>query len=380
MSGIPQLLNQNIFAEPMKEANPVLPGAEVFYLDGPISLVYGGSLSEMQIAYETFGTLSEAKDNVVLLCPAFSANSHVRSTEANPSRGWWESIVGPGLSIDTDKYFVVCASLLGSCYGTTGPASINPQTEAPYATKFPVVTIRDIMEGHARVLDHLEIDQVHAVVGGSMGAMQVLEFAIRYPQRLKRFINISGTAHTRPYTAAVRHLGRRAIMFDPAYNEGNYGRVLPIAGLRLAREIGTLFYRSREEFNERFDQDPLRSPGLEEIVFDVQSYLNHQGNKVVVHFDPNSYLYMSMSMDLHDVGRGFASRDEAFSQIQAEALTIGVKEDNLITVDEQHDIHESILRNGGRSHWMEISSRIGHDAFLVETDLISPAIKEFLES
>lgn len=378
MSGVPQLLKKEIVTRPLKEANSSFPGAKIMTIKEPVSLSYGGSLSDIRVAYETYGALSENRDNVILLCPAFSAHSHACSTPENPDRGWWEKMVGPGLAIDTDRFLVVCASLLGSCYGTTGPTSIHPQTGAAYASKFPIVTIRDMVDMHIRLLDHLEIDQVHAVIGGSMGAMQVVDMAIRHPHRMRRFINISGTGYTRPYTAAVRHLGRRAIMFDPAFNEGNYGSVMPVAGLRLAREIGTLFYRSREEFNERFTQDPLRAPSFDEAVFDVQSYLNHQGNKIVLHFDPNSYLYLSMAMDLHDVRRGFASPEEAFSQIQAEALTMGVKEDNLITVDEQRDIHDMICKTGGRSTWMEISSRVGHDAFLAEEQRLTPIFQEFL--
>lgn len=383
MSSIPQLFtNDDIYAEaePLKESNVPFPGAKVLFLKGSKTLEYGGKLPEIQIAYETYGTLSGAGDNVILLLPAFSAHSHACSTVENPERGWWESMVGPGMAIDTDRFFVVCPSLLGSCYGTTGPPSLHPQTERPFAANFPTITIRDIVDVHVMLLDHLGIEQVEAVVGGSMGAMQVVEMAVRYPHRMRRFVNISGTAHTRPYTAAVRHLGRRAIMFDPAYKNGNYGNVMPIAGLRLAREIGTLFYRGKDEFNMRFDQDPLRAPGLNEITFDVQSYLNHQGNKVVLHFDPNSYLFMSLSMDLHDIRRGFESEAEAYAQIQAEALTIGVVEDNLIPIHEQRDIHDSILRAGGKSAWVEVSSRIGHDAFLGDTKKFTPLVKSFLES
>lgn len=362
-----------------RKPNRVLPGAKLLHIDQPFELEFGGVLPELHIAYETLGTLNEAKDNAIFVCPAFSAHSHIRSHEGDPTPGWWERIVGPGLAFDTNQYFVICASLLGSCYGTTGPTCTNPETGEPYAASFPVFTTRDMVNVHQKLLDHLEIDQLHTLVGGSLGAMQVLEWAIQHPSRMRRVIAISGTDHTRPYTAAIRHIGRRAIMLDPEYKDGNYGDQWPLRGLRLARELGTLFYRSRSEFNRRFNWKPLRAPSLHDATFDVQSYLNHQGNKIVSRFDPNSYLFLSLCLDLHDVTRGFPSSEDAYKRITAEMLVMGVREDHLIPVDEQKLLYLVLSDAGATSHWREISSPIGHDAFLVEFDLLTPIFRNFLD-
>lgn len=356
----------------------VLPGAQLLHIKEPFRFEFGGELPELHVAYETLGTLSEAKDNAIFICPAFSAHSHVRSHEGDPTPGWWERMVGPGLAFDTNKFFIICASLIGSCYGTTGPTCIDPRTGQPYGATFPVFTTRDMIRVHQMVVDHFGIETLYAVVGGSLGGMQVLEWAIQQPQKIQRCVTISATDHTRPYSAAIRHIGRRAIMLDPEYKDGNYGDQWPVRGLRLARELGTLFYRSRGEFNARFNWKPLRNPSLHDITFDVQSYLNHQGNKIINRFDPNSYLFLSLALDLHDVTRGFPSSEEAYEQIQAEVLVMGVKEDHLIPVDEQKLLYLVLSDAGVTSHWREVSSPIGHDAFLVEFDLLTPIFRNFL--
>ncbi len=355
------------------------PGAELFVDPKPLELELGASLSGVEVAYETWGRLDEARGNAILICPAFSAHSHTNSGPQDPSPGWWEGMVGPGLAFDTDRFFVVCPSLLGGSYGTTGPRSEDPATGEPYAGSFPVISVRDVVALHVRLLDHLGIERLYATAGGSLGGMETLELGIRHPDRVARVFSISGTATTRPYTGAIRHLARRAILLDPAYRGGFYEGDGPVEGLKLARELGTVFYRSREEFNDRFPWTPIAEPSLEGTTFDVQSYLRHQGRKIVGSFDANSYLTLSLAMDLHDVYRGFESRGEALAGLAAEFLIVGVEEDRLIPIDEQEDVHQTLVAAGVESRWRQLSSRIGHDAFLVELDAMTTLLREFLE-
>ena len=339
----------------------------------------GGQLPELDIAYETWGTLSPAGDNAILVCPAFSGHSHLASSERDPSPGWWNGMVGPGRAFDPEESFILCPALLGGSYGTTGPTSIDPRTGKAYRGHFPVITVRDIVNVHIRLLNHLGIDRLVGAVGGSLGGMEIAELLVSHPGRAARCVTISGTAATRPYTVSIRHIARRAIMLDPEYKGGFYEGDGPVNGLRLAREVGTLFYRSREEFNERFPWEPIHEPSLAGTTFDVQSYLGYQGRKIVGVFDANSYLTMSMAMDLHDVWRGFENREAALANVDAETLVIGVEEDRLIPVDEQREIHDVLVEAGKESTWESISSRIGHDAFLVETDLMSEMVGGFLK-
>ncbi len=351
--------------------------AERFVDRRPLDLEFGGQLPEVQIEFETWGRLSSRSDNAFLVCPAFSATSHARSHEGNPDPGWWEGMIGPGMAIDTDRHFVICASLLGGWAGTTGPRSTDPRTGKPYAGDFPIVTIRDIVDVQVRLLDYLGLEAVQAAAGGSMGAMETLELAVRHPGRVRHVFALSGTDRTRPYTATIRHVGRRAIMLDPAFRDGFYEET-PRQGLKLAREIGTIFYRSRQDFNSRFSCDPVETPALGGLTFDFQSYLDHMGNKILQRFDANSYLRLSMAMDLFDVSRGFDSLDEALERVEARMFVMGVEQDPLIPVDEQKGLHEKLVELGKDASWHSLSSRFGHDAFLKEFDWLTPRMRRFL--
>ena len=355
------------------------PGASVFESSEPLALQLGGEIPVLEIAYETWGELSPARDNAILLCPAFSASSHARSHPGDQTKGWWEPMVGPGAALDTDRYFVVCPALLGGCTGTTGPTSINPATGKPWAGGFPETTIEDIVATHLRLIDDLGIETLYAAVGGSMGGMQTIEVGLHDPGRVRKVLSFSATLKTRAFTAMIRHVGRGAILMDPAFRGGFYDS-LPVDGLRLAREVGTIFYRSRGEFNERFSTDLLegRHPSVDGISFDFQAYLDHQANKILKTFDPNSYLRMSLAMDLHDVARDFDSIEEALAGAQADFLTLGVAEDRLIPIDEQQELHEALVAAGRSSQWVQISSPVGHDAFLVDFDIFGPIVGDFL--
>jgi len=347
--------------------------AAVKILDrNPFTLQNGAILPQLEISYETWGVLSPERDNVVLVCPAFSAHCHANSHSADPEPGWWEGMIGPGCAFDTERFFVVCPSLLGGACGTTGPRSIDPETGQVYGDSFPIVSVRDIVDVHMKLLNHLGIERLFAACGGSLGAMQTMELAIRYPTRVDRAVAISGTDYTRPYTAAIRHLGRRAIQLGRSDDGGRTED-----GLRLAREIGTLFYRSRREFNGRFSSKKRTEPSLEGLTFEVQEYLDYQGKKAVAKFDVDSYLTLSMAMDLQDVWNGFRSRRDALETVTAEFLIVGAEQDCLIPIDEQHGFHQALVAAGKRSSWRVLASNIGHDAFLAEVQHVGQLINEF---
>ncbi|HGY91501.1 MAG TPA: homoserine O-acetyltransferase [Planctomycetes bacterium] len=356
------------------------PGARHIEIDKPFSLELGGVLPRLEVAWESWGTLNSARDNAILVCPAFSAHCHAKSSTEDPSAGWWERMIGPGAPLDTDRYFVLCASLLGGCHGTSGPLSLGPDGGAAYEGRFPLVTIGDQVRAHLALVDHLGISCLYAACGGSMGAMQTLEMGLHHAERLRRVIAISGTDRTRPATAAIRHLGRRAIMLDPRFNDGMYGEKPPIAGLELAREIGTVFYRSQEEFNHRFAWEPAYRPSLDGPTFEVQSYLLHQGKKILRSFDSNAYLRLSLAMDLHDIERQGTPLAQLAAQVDNSYLIGGVTEDRLITIEEQKAVRDGLLQGGAHVEWFEISSAVGHDAFLVDVDAVGRFIAAFLES
>lgn len=353
-------------------------GARCFVDEQSLDLEYGGRLPRLEIAYETWGRLSGSKDNAILICPAFSGHSHAASHDGDPSPGWWEGMIGPGKAFDTERYFVVCPSLLGGSYGSTGPLSTHPETGEPYRGSFPVITVRDVVNVHIRLLDHLGIETLYAAVGGSLGGMETLELGIRHPQRVDRIFSASATDRTRPFTAAIRHLGRQAILLDPEYRDGNYEGNGPESGIGLARQIGTLFYRTREEFDQRFRWQPIHPPKIGGITFDVQSYLHHQGQKILGAFDANSYLVLSLAMDLHDVWRDFPSREEALEPVDAEFMIVGVQEDRLIPIDEQEWVHHALITAGKNSHWHRISNHVGHDTFLVDKDTMTELARKLL--
>ena len=358
---------------------PRLPAAKLAIDEAPLELEFGATLPRLEIAYETWGELSPERNNAILVCPAFSASSHARSSPSDPSAGWWEKMIGVGAALDSDRFFVICASLLGGGHGTSGPLTEQGEAAGPWRGDFPVVSISDIARCHLRLLDALDIEELHAVIGGSMGAMQALQIGIHHSERANRVITISGTDRTRPAAAAIRHIGRKAIMSDPEYNDGHYEGNGPEIGLRLAREIGTVFYRSKHEFNERFRWQAADKPVLDGITFEVQSYLEHQGKKIIGKFDANTYLRLSMAMDLFDLARGFPCIEELASQSSCQFFIAGVEEDRLIPIVEQRGLHQALIEGGCRSHWLAHSSPVGHDAFLVDAEELTPPIAAFLD-
>lgn len=277
----------------------------VFHSDEPILLDWGGVLPEFDIAHETWGTLNADKSNAILLHTGLSASSHAHSTEANTKPGWWEKFIGPGAPLDTDKYFVICTNVIGGCYGSTGPSSIDPSDGQRYATRFPILTMDDMIRAQARLLDGLGIHKLYASVGASMGGMQSLAFGVHFPDRVGKIVSISGCARSHPYSIAMRHTQRQVLMMDPKWNRGfYYDSIPPHSGMKLAREIATVTYRSGPEWENRFGRqraDPSKPPALCPD-FLIETYLDHAGEKFSLEYDPNSLLYVSKAMDLFDLG------------------------------------------------------------------------------
>jgi homoserine O-acetyltransferase/O-succinyltransferase len=349
-------------------------------LRGDFPLVLGGSLRDIRIRWEEWGRRSGDGGNTIVVFPALSAHSHLRSHADDSSEGWWEAMVGPGRAIDTDRWHVLCASLIGSPYGSTSPLSIDPSTGRAYGPDFPQITPADLVRGHKMLLDALGIRRVHAVVGASLGGMQVLQFAADYPDSVGRFIALSMTAKTMPHTVALRRIGRQAILTDPAYARGRYepGKG-PYAGLKVAREIGTILYRSRDEFNARFRKDPVGGFKPWDMTFEVESYLAAHGERFAPRFDANCYLLLSKCMDLMDLGFRQASLEAGIRRIKAKGLIIGVDHDALIPIDEQQLVGRVLRENGNDVRFETLSSVFGHDAFLKEFDWQTPRFRAFFE-
>lgn len=276
-----------------------------FQCEEPLLLDWGGILPEFDIAYETWGQLNADKSNAILLHTGLSASSHAHSTEANPKPGWWEKFIGPGAPVDTNKYFVICTNVIGGCYGSTGPASIDPSDGKKYATRFPILTIDDMVRAQFRLLDGLDIQKLYASVGSSMGGMQSLAAGVLFPERVGKIVSISGCARSHPYSIAMRHTQRQVLMMDPNWARGfYYDSIPPHSGMKLAREIATVTYRSGPEWEKRFGRrraDPSKQPALCPD-FLIETYLDHAGEKFCLEYDPNSLLYVSKAMDLFDLG------------------------------------------------------------------------------
>lgn len=345
----------------------------------------GGSLPEVVVAYETWGKLAADASNAVLVCHALTGDSHAagRMGEAHKTDGWWNDLIGPGKALDTDHLFVVCSNVLGGCQGTTGPASINPETGRPYGSTFPVVSIRDMVRVQASLADSLGIDTWRCVVGGSMGGMQALEWAVMYPDRVASLALASTTAEASALQIAWSHIGRTAIEADPRFNGGDYYGANPgegpHRGLVIARMVAQVTYRSDEVFTERFHRTVIeRFQFSLERTFDVEGYLDHHGLKLARRFDANSYLRLNRAMDLHDLGRGRGSTAAALSRVVVPSIVATVRSDGLYLPTQQRELHTRLLAAGGSSKWVDIDSPHGHDGFLLETAALAPHIRELI--
>jgi homoserine O-acetyltransferase len=343
-----------------------------------------GSLKSPELAYETWGTLDETASNCVLIFTGLSPSAHVCSSAEDPSTGWWEDMVGPAKPIDTNRYFVVCINSLGSCFGSTGPASTDPDTANPYRLTFPVLTVEDIACSSAYVLDHLGIDAVHTVVGASMGGMTALAFSLLHPERARRLVSISSAARSLPFSIALRSLQREMIRTDPEWRNGEYpiDGLGPVNGMRLARKLGMITYRSAAEWVERFGRERATAPNTDDghfgIDFEVESYLENQANRFIGSFDANCYLYLSRAMDLFDAADHGGSLTASFSSLKVEsALIMGVETDFLFPVSQQEELAVALDKHVPTVEFKRMNSLQGHDSFLVDMDRFRPALANY---
>ena len=358
----------------------------------PLLLECGKKLESVDVAYQSFGKLNVAKDNVVLVNHALTGNAHtagkISKEEIDNSKhikqlhqynkmflnkeGWWSPLIGKGKAIDTNKYFVICPNVFGSCYGTTGPASINPITNNIYRMNLPEVTVRDMIKVQKELFNKIGINKIKFAVGGSLGGMQVLEWAIMFPDMIEKIMPIATSAAHSAWAIGLNEASRNAILNDPEWNNGNYKKQ-PERGISLARKIAMISYRSYNSFNEKFARSLKKIKGKENI-FEIESYLNYQGIKLTERFDANTYLYLSKAMDLHDVGKDRGGIENALKIIKAKTKLVGINTDILYPVEEQ----KNIMRHISDAEYTEINSLHGHDAFLIEFDQLDKIIREFI--
>jgi len=351
----------------------------------PLPLESGASLGPITLAYETYGKLDAGRRNAVLIMHALSGDAHVAGRHRPEARkpGWWDTMVGPGKAFDTERYFVICANILGGCQGSTGPSSINPRTGERYNLAFPVITIRDMVEAQIRLLDVLGVEQLLATAGGSMGGMQVLQLAAAHPERVRLAIPLATTARSSAQAIALSAIGRRAIMADPRWRGGNYPVDDPPAdGLAIARMVGHITYLSDERLEWRFGRRLQERADLGytlEQEFAVESYLDYQGRSFVERFDANSYLYITKAMDYWDLGRGRKSLADALRRTQARFLVASFSSDWLYPPAESDTLVEALHAAGRPVEYHTVTSPLGHDAFLLESELLTPIIADALE-
>jgi homoserine O-acetyltransferase/O-succinyltransferase len=357
---------------------------QVFTFDS-LPLQRGGHIAPVTVAYETWGKLNAAGDNAVLITHALTGSSHAHDTEnpGDPKAAWWNPLIGLGRFFDTSRYYVICSNILGGCYGTTGPSSVDPNTGRPYGMRFPVITIRDMVEVQRKLIEHLGVRQLAMVAGGSIGGQQSLEWAVAYPELVRKAIVVAATAALTAQAIAFSEVGRQAILADPLWQGGDYlpGEG-PREGLAIARMLAMITYQSEEAMELRFARRPARNKNVSALSgftdpdqrFDVEGYLYYQGEALVRRFDANSYLYISRAMDLYDVSEGYPSLEAALSRLRSKALFIGIRSDFLFPAARVRWLADQVRAAGGEAIYAELDSPHGHDAFLKEWEQMTGAL------
>lgn len=354
-----------------------------FAEDEPITLKGGQKLGPITVAYETYGTLNENKSNAILIFHALTGDAHAAGfhTEEDKAPGWWDGMIGSGRAFDTDKYFIICANVLGSCKGSTGPASINPKTEKPYGLSFPVITIEDMIVCQKHLVDHLGIEKLHAVCGGSMGGLLALKWSVMYPDLVCSTIVVASNYRHTAQQIALHEVARQAIMADPDWNKGDYyGKNLPARGLAVSRMIGHITYMSEDSMEKKFGRrlQEKEKVGFDfSIDFEVESYLNYRGQSFVDRFDANSYLYLSKALDYFDLCDEHELVD-VLSTVKSEFLIVTFTSDWLYPSYQSKQITKALRANDKDVSFIEIKTNYGHDAFLVEIDQLAHLTKHFL--
>ncbi|MCX7854148.1 MAG: homoserine O-acetyltransferase [Caldilineales bacterium] len=358
-----------------------------FAQDEPFRLESGATLSPVTLAYETYGQLNADRSNAILVLHALSGGAHAAGYHGREGHlpGWWDDCIGPGKALDTNRFFVICSNVLGSCYGSTGPSSIDPATGRPYGLRFPVVTIGDMVRAQVRLIDHLGIPRLLAVVGGSMGGMQALEWAAHHPERIVACIPLATTARHSPMLIAFSEVGRQAIYADPAWNHGDYydKPQKPDAGLAVARMVGHITYLSEQSMHEKFGrrlQDRERYGYDFQTEFQVESYLKYNGNKFTRRFDANSYLYITKAMDYFDLAAPHGSLAAAFARsAHVKFLVVSFTSDWLYPSYHSKELVRALTAVGADVTYVDIQSTWGHDAFLLEVDTMTRLLRSFLD-
>jgi len=361
--------------------------AKLARFDTPLKLKGGGVLPAFEIAYETYGELNAERSNAVLVCHALNASHHVAGFYADDpdNAGWWDNMVGPGKPLDTRRFFVVGNNYIGSCFGSTGPASLNPATGKPWGADFPVVTVEDWVEAQARLADHLGIGRFAAVMGGSIGAMQALQWALSYPERVRHSIVIAATPKLSAQNIAFNEVARQAIMTDPDFHGGHYYEkgVVPTRGLRIARMIGHITYLSGAAMMEKFGRQLRRAAlGFDfDVDFEIESYLRYQGDKFSSYFDANTYLRITKALDYYDPAADHGGDlSAAFARARANFLVVSFTSDWRFTSQRSREIVKALLDNRRVVSYLEIDAPQGHDAFLMEDARYHGALRAYFEN
>jgi homoserine O-acetyltransferase len=352
-----------------------------------LALNSGEKLEGFSLAYETYGKLNAAGTNAILICHALSGDSHVAgyySDDPEEKPGWWDEAVGPGKMFDTEQFFVVCSNVLGGCQGSTGPSSMAHDAK-PYALRFPIVTVQDMVAAQKALMDHLGVARWLAVVGGSMGGMQALAWAVHYPDQVDACILLATTAASSPQQIAFNEAGRQAIYADPNWEGGSYykvGHPLPSAGLSVARMVAHITYMSdesmREKFGRSWQNQAKTAPSFDSPDFAVESYLRYQGEQFVKRFDANSYLYITKALDLFDIGEGFGGITQALGRAQCQFLIVSFSSDWLYPMWQSLELFQSLIGLGKPAEHHHVESRYGHDSFLVEVELMTHIVGGYI--
>jgi len=357
---------------------------EYAHFDTELQLESGRVLGPLTLAYETYGALNAAKSNAILVTHAWTGDAHAAGKHAEDDRkpGWWDDMIGPGKVLDTDRYFVICSNVIGSCKGSTGPTSTNPRTGSAYNLGFPVLMVRDMVRAQALLIDYLGLDSLLAVIGGSMGAMQALEWGVHFPQRVRSIIPIAGTGRTSPMAIALNALARNAVYNDPLWKKGNYRPEHPPAdGFALARAIGHISFLSDESMHLKFGRRYAARDGLFDFFgqFEVERYLEYNGRNFVDRFDTNSFLYLAKALDLYDVAWNFDSAEEALARLDCPSLWFAFTSDWLYPPSQTGELIEVLRKLGKPAEYHLIDSDYGHDSFLVEPEKFTPKVSAFLD-
>jgi len=352
----------------------------------PFTFKSGQTIPGFTLRYETYGQLNTTRDNAVLICHALSGDHHCAGWHSPNDRkpGWWNNLIGPGKAVDTRRFFVICANVLGGCQGSTGPSSLNPETGRPYGIQFPFVTVRDMVRAQKLLLDHLGVTDLHGVIGGSMGGMQALLFAIEYPRFTHRILAMATTGRESAQAIAFNEVGRQAIMQDPAWNHGDYTKDGgPRVGLAIARMMAHITYVSDASMDRKFGRRKKDTANSDAYTFDVQfeveGYLRHQGQSFINRFDANSYLYITRAIDQFDLAHAYGSLEAAFSRVEGETLVVGFTSDWLFPPGQNRALALALLRAGKRASYAELDTDLGHDSFLLESEELYTLVRGFLE-